>query len=75
MISEVLSCRPLFGITSQDVATLVMLEAAVYNIITEQQTRPGAISELTMLYPALEELTLSVQEESPLHRQPTKATV
>lgn len=54
-----------FDITAADMATLLLLNTAVADVVEEGTVTPDILEELELLQPSLEQIIF--KEESPLH--------
>lgn len=66
--------KPIFSITAQDAAALLMLSVSISKIIESRTVDTDTLEELELLLPGLDNIVYRT-EEKPLYSQPTKARV
>ncbi len=64
-----------FSLQADAVATLVLINHAVYDIVEAGGVDLDILDELSYLQPQLQAAIDGLKEESPLHRHPTKSAV
>ena len=57
------------------VATLILVNHAIYDLITDRILDPDILAELDELQPCLQAVLDGLKEESPPHCHPTKSAV
>ena len=64
--------KPIFSITAQDIAALLMLSVSISRITESGTVDTDTLEELEMLLPSLDNIIYRT-EEKPLYSEPTKA--
>jgi|GEM_PF-3659552 len=64
-----------FILQARAVATLVLINHAIYDIVDDQELDPDILEELGELQPQLQEIIDDLKEESPLHCPSTKSAM